>query len=703
MLPLAPYFYPSVLHSGYYQAMRNIVLILVLFAGSFCAEAFGQSDQLYIQPFLGEVRINSAQAQIGSEQIPVSIGDTIETGSCSQVELHTDSGSLLLGPNSSLTIGTAELNGTARSLRLQFHHGGFALDTPRVQDGLLALAPNIILQSPEAEITAYHGLLKGAVSASDGTIVMKVFGETTIGETDGNNVQMEQSGSRIVHLRHGFPVGQYHPLQTPLLKSILDAIHPPCVEQALARDSGATRTDTTGISFCEGPGWKNCTERQRILEIQGITAIGEAGSYSPVQVRTIEVDGSAATPSEGWAISYSIYKAGDVSSPVKNTSGRLRYDDNDSMWRGQIRTPEQAGKYEVYLTLYCSRSSERCGTYRDIGWKETIPIEVVCSSVVCNSQNQRQLVGSYITRTESNSTPRGLIRRASGELVAFVEEFGDRKATLFSTVSTDQGGSWSPLVSIGDFIMDPVVTETATGDLIFVATCPNSTDWCFYQSRDGQTWKQVSVLLQPDPVPMPSDNRMGASIGISFGPNPPDPESIIQDRDGTYWISYMDSSRVTADIYVRQSNDLKQWSEPIRISAGQGINQLSRLTQRSSGTFALAYYSRALESCIVAESPDGVRWAISQSIAVGRRPSDLKIVEDNGQLALLLAIGGNVQMIFSASNGAMRSPIRFGQVPGSIRSLTVLESNRVLGAAFIDHRDERQDVLYTSIRALQMN
>jgi len=98
-----------------------------------------------------------------------------------------------------------------------------------------------------------------------------------------------------------------------------------------------------------------------------------------------------------------------------------------------------------------------------------------------------------------------------------------------------------------------------------------------------------------------------------------------------------------------------------------------------------------------------VRWAISQSIAVGRRPSDLKIVEDNGQLALLLAIGGNVQMIFPASNGAMISPIRFGQVPGSIRSLTVLESNRVLGAAFIDHRDERQDVLYTSIRASQMN
>ena len=683
--------------------MRNIVLLLVLFAGSFCAEAFGQSDQLYIQPLVGEVRINSAQAQIGSEQIPVSIGDTIETGSCSQVELHTDSGSLLLGPNSSLTIGAAELNGTARSLRLQFHQGGFSLETPRVQDGLSALAPNIILQSPEAEITAYHGLLKGAVSGSDGTVVMNVFGETTIGESNGNIVQMEQYGSRIVHLRHSFPVEQYHPTQTPLLKSILDAIHPPCVEQALAHDSGVTLTDTTGISFCEGPGWENCTERQRILEIQGIAASGEAGSYSPVQVRTIEVDGSAATPSEGWEISHSIYKAGDVSSPVKNTSGRLRYDDNDSMWRGQIRTPELAGKYEVYLTLYCSRASERCGTYRYIEWKEIIPIEVVCSSVACNSQNQRRLVGSYITRTESNSTPRGLIRRASGELVAFVEEFGNQKVTLFSTVSTDQGGSWSPPVPIGDFIMDPVVTETATGDLILVATCPKSTDWCFYQSRDAQTWMQVSVLLQPDPVPMASDNRMGAGIGISFGPNPPVPESIIQDRDGTYWISYMDPSRVTADIYVRQSNDLKQWSEPIRISAGQGINQLSRLTQRSSGNYALAYYSRALESFIVAESPDGVRWAISQSIAVGRRPSDLKIVEDNGQLALLLAIGGNVQMIFPASNGAMISPIRFGQVPGSIRSLTVLESNRVLGAAFIDHRDERQDVLYTSIRASQMN
>ena len=60
-------------------------------------------------------------------------------------------------------------------------------------------------------------------------------------------------------------------------------------------------------------------------------------------------------------------------------------------------------------------------------------------------------------------------------------------------------------------------------------------------------------------------------------------------------------------------------------------------------------------------------------------------------------------MISTTPDGAMRSPLQFGQVPGDIRSLAILESNRVLGAAFIDHSDERQDVLYTLIRASQMN
>lgn len=697
--------YPYVQHSGYHQAMRIFVLFLVLFAGSFCADVFGQSDQLFVEPLVGEIRINAAKAQKGSEQISVSIGDTIETGSCSQAELHTDSGSLLLGPNTSLTIGPVELDGTARTLRLRFHQGGFSLETPKVQDGLSALVPNIILQTPELKVTAYHGLLKGAVSGSDGTVVMRVYGEAAIRGSNGNLVPMESYGPRIVQLRHGFPTELYHPTATPVLKLVLDAIQPPCVEHALIRGSNVILTDTTGISFCEGPGWENCTERQRILAIQGVAAIGESGRYSPVQVRTIEVDGSAATPGEGWEISHSIFKAGDVSSPVKNTSGRLRYDENDSTWRGQIRTPGQVGKYDVYFTLYCSRAWERCGTYRQIEWKETITIEVVCSSAECNSRNRRRPAGSYITSTESNSTPQGLIRRANGDLVAFVEEFGNQKVTLHSTISTDQGGSWLPLTPIGDFILSSAVTEAATGELVVVALCPKPSNLCFYQSRDGQTWTQVSVLSFPRSVPARSDTRIETGVGGVVGPlsSPPMPESIIQDRDGTYLLSYMGSNRVTADIYVRQSHDLKQWSDPIRISKGQGVSQLSRLIQRKSGTYALAYYSRSQESIIIAESPDGSRWTITRTAAIGRRPSDLRIVEDNGQIALLLAVGANVQMIVPASNGATRPPVQFGQVQGDIRFLAVLENNQRLGAAFIDHSDERQDVLFTSISALRAN
>ena len=185
--------------------------------------------------------------------------------------------------------------------------------------------------------------------------------------------------------------------------------------------------------------------------------------------------------------------------------------------------------------------------------------------------------------------------------------------------------------------------------------------------------------------------------------NPPVPESIIQDRNGTYLVSYMGSNNMTSDVYVRQSRDLKQWSDPVRISAGQGINRLSRLVQRKSGTYALAYYSRSHESIAIYESTDGVRWAMTQTASVGRRPSDLKILEDDGQIALLLACGANVQMIYPAANSMTRTPLYFGQVQGDIRLLTVLEANQLIGAVFIDHSDERQDVLFTPIRALHTN
>lgn len=685
--------------------MRVVILLLLLVASIVNTDVIGQSGQLYIEQLVGGARINGAPTQVHEGLVGVSIGDTIETGSCSQAQLHTSNGSLLMGPNASLTINAPGFGSAAQYLRLQLHRGGFSLETPRVQANLSELVPNVILQTPEAEITAYYGLIKVTIAGIEGTLVMDVHGQATIRSIGGNIVATNQYGARIVQLRDGSRPEQFDPGANPLLGLLLNSIQPPCVDRALGNDSNNFLTDVTGLSFCEGPGWENCTDRQRIHEVIGIEAIGEAGKYMPVQVRAVEVDGSAATPGEGWEISHSIYKSGDVSSPIKNTIGRLRYDKNNSAWHGQIRSPGQSGKYEVYLTLYCSRRWERCGTYRYIEWKEKIPIEVVCNIAECNSLNPRQATGSYITSTESNSTPQGLIRRANGDLVALVQEFGNQTVGLYSTVSSDQGHSWLALTPIGDFILGSAVTETTTGELILVALCPKSSDWCFYQSRDAQTWTQASVLSLPDPVPALPDTRIKTGVGMIVGPmsSPPFPESIIQDRDGTYLVSYMSSDNVRTDVYVRQSRDLKQWSDPVRISAGQGVSRLSRLLQRESGTYVLAYYSQSHESIIIAESPDGVRWTVTQTATVGRRPSVFQIVEEDGQIGLLLAVGANVRMIYPGANAAARPPLYFGQVQGDIMLLTVLENNQLLGAAFIDHSDERQDVLFTTIRVLRTN
>ena len=679
--------------------------MLLLIAGILSADVFGQSGHLYIEQLAGETRINGRPAQAGTDLATVSLGDIIATGSCSQARLHTSNGSLLLGPSASLTVSPIESGGSAQNLRLQLNRGGFSLETPRVQGNPAEIVPNVVLRTPESELTAYHGLIKGAVTGNEGTLVIDVYGQATIRGSDGTIVSTDQYGARLVQLRNGYQPEKFRPGANALLGLVLDAISPPCVTRALGDAAENRLIDVGGISFCEGPGWENCTRRQRILEVTGIGAASQPDIYLPVHVRTVEVDGSAATPGEGWEIGYAIYRAGDVSSPVKNTSGRLRYDEDDSGWRSHIRTPSQAGKYEVYLTLYCSRQWDRCGTYQYVEWKEKLPIEVVCSSAGCVSQSRRQANGSYITSTESYSTPAGIIRRASGELVVLIEETSNQKRILHSTVSTDQGNSWSPLMPVDEFMLGSAVTETANGMLMLVAICPRSSDWCFYQSHDAQRWTQESVLQLPTLQPVLPDTRteMGVGVWVGLMSSPPVAESIIQDREGTYLVSYMRSEQMTSDVYVRQSRDLKQWSEPVRVSAGQGINRLSRVTQRESGAYALAYYSRSHESVIVSESADGVTWTITQSAPVGRRPSDLKILEDDGQLGLLLAFGGNVQIIYPAANAVTRTPLHFGQVQGDIRLLTVLEANQLIGAVFIDHSDERQDVLFTPIKALHTN
>lgn len=681
--------------------MMRIVTFLLI--SILAANALAQSNDIYLQPLLGNVRINGTN--IGTKLAAVVVGDIIETGRCSQGQLHTNNGSLLLGPEARLTVGPNGIGNGYSYPRLQLQRGGFSLETPRVQGNPSESSPNIVLRTPESEITVYHGVLKGAATNSEGTLVMGVGGQTTIRDSDGNIVSTDQYGAGLLQLRSGYQPGRSRPGDNPLMAMVLDAISPACVSDALGDGSKRPSIDVSAISFCEGPGWENCTRRQRILEITGVNAVNPPNTYSPVHVRTVEVDGSPAMPSEGWAVNVSIYRAGDVNSPVENTSGLLTYDGEGTFWLRQLRSPSQPGKYDVYFTLYCSRRWDRCGTYQSGEWKEKIAIEVTCNSADCVTGNSQQTKGSYITATESYSESVAIAQRTNGELVALIAESSTQKRALYSTVSTDLGESWTPLMPVADFLRQAVFTESANGELILLSICPRSSDWCFYKSQDAQTWAQLSVLQLPSAVPkLPKmEGGSGAGMTVRPGSNPPYPESIIQDQDGGYMVSYMLAEKMTADVYVRQSRDLRQWSDPVLISTGQGINQLSRVMQKEAGDYAIAYYSRSHESVVIAESGDGVNWTITQSMPIGRRPSDIKVLQHGGKIALLLAYGAEIQMLYPASNDTNRTPPRYPPVQGDVRMLVVIEANRVLGAAFIDHTDERQDVMFTPIRALENN
>lgn len=125
--------------------------------------------------------------------------------------------------------------------------------------------------------------------------------------------------------------------------------------------------------------------------------------------------------------------------------------------------------------------------------------------------------------------------------------------------------------------------------------------WCSDRSGNGDIWCSNSPdgVSWADPIQLTSDN---------FDDWYP---SLVQDPSGTYWLAWMSWRSGNYDVWYANSQDGKEWSEPVQLTTDESLDWVPSLSIDSSGAYWVTWVSERSGNKDIwySTSKDGDNWS----------------------------------------------------------------------------------------------
>ncbi len=209
---------------------------------------------------------------------------------------------------------------------------------------------------------------------------------------------------------------------------------------------------------------------------------------------------------------------------------------------------------------------------------------------------------------EMEQEPAMVMVNANGKLVAVFNSGGEPHG-VFSSVSTDNGQTWSAKSFVGTAWDDVAINGNNAGEFVLLTIGEPEGGLAAWKSSDGLSWTRMGT------VPAPINSSVG---------------DILQARDGYYYATYSDA---VSHVFVTRSTDLVNWSSAVQLSFGNNFEFDASIMQASDNKLIIVYNSYSDQGISFVTSTDGVTWTQPQIAVQGQTNAHigLNVLEFNGK------------------------------------------------------------------------
>lgn len=301
--------------------------------------------------------------------------------------------------------------------------------------------------------------------------------------------------------------------------------------------------------------------------------------------------------------------------------------------------------------------------------------------VPCDTGTQRP--SGYITYDMCIDQEPVVIRRKSGELIAIFNSGGSGLSTLRSSLSKDDGKTWSLPQVIYQSWDDIGFTEDSNEQLILLAKADTTYGGIVtLTSEDGLTWSNPRRV-----TPTAINNEAG---------------SIMQARDSYYYVSYSNAVDLSSDVYVTRSKDLVNWESPVAVTQGGSADFDSSLIQTADGTFFVAHTSYTDNSTVISASQDAKNWNVVHKIFGSiTAHNGVNLIEIDGRPVLFVNQYGTTNYTYPASTGWVQLKKILSGTPFGVDAVVASDGSAGLAYAYDDANGQR-DIRFVHVGALNL-
>lgn len=209
--------------------------------------------------------------------------------------------------------------------------------------------------------------------------------------------------------------------------------------------------------------------------------------------------------------------------------------------------------------------------------------------------------------------------------------------------------------------------------------------WIFF-------WIGVAILFMT--LPSVAAGRWSEPDVLISGGAP----SLIQDRDGIVWLAYDTMVENNEDIYVIFSRDLSSWSQPIRITDDLETDFHPSIVQSKDGRFFVVFTSLRSGNydLYISESHDGRTWSKPKRLTEDEHNDWYPFIMEDKKGTLIISFSSNREgdngiFVMSSSDGEDWSKERRVTGPNNDIYPMIVEDRNWYWMVFVRHTGDYSD------------